>query len=516
VPPPMTAPADPDGDRSLRRALIGLFVAAVSVRALLTRVYWGSEEEDYGNLGLIMGTLQSGFRYIETEHMPLFTTLAAAATALTGDAEAGGEWISILAGSLLVVSTAWVGWRWLSPAAGLLAGALLVLQPDAALYSATPLRITTYASLAMGGIALFGGGRFVAAGVALSLAFLTRFDAAFTLLPAVALGAGFITVTGRPEARRAWIPAAMLLATAIAWAAYYQTEFDTWRFWGDVQNRQGSDPSLGRVARYFAYILPAHIGWIACPAALFGVLAVVAGRARDGLRARWLLLCGAATFGFLLLAVFLSGYRYDHNLFWKWMTASVPLLLLAGAHGAVEGGRRFGPRGAVLAAGLLVVTSLVGYGFEYRSQLQRSDVWYGTQVRLTAWLEQQHGEDRAFVADLIPATWQSRRPTTREVFRWSDDRIPDGGAEAFGEFLQQHDVAVVIWFREEWIDCHRFDDLLAAGTPTTAGPVKLLPIAREDEYGFIAYAVTDDLSATVPQALPPVDAGGIRYLVQEP
>ena len=59
---------------------LGLAALALIYRAILRGRYYGAEEEDYGNLGLIWGTLDSGFTYIETQHMPLFTSLAAAVT----------------------------------------------------------------------------------------------------------------------------------------------------------------------------------------------------------------------------------------------------------------------------------------------------------------------------------------------------------------------------------------------------------------------------------------------------
>jgi len=42
--------------------LLGLI--SLVYRNGLRSVYFGAEEEDYGNLGLILGTLQSGFTYV--------------------------------------------------------------------------------------------------------------------------------------------------------------------------------------------------------------------------------------------------------------------------------------------------------------------------------------------------------------------------------------------------------------------------------------------------------------------
>ena len=76
----------------IQPARIALIAGAVALayRVFLSRVYWGQEEGDYGNLGLILGTVESGFSYVETEHMPMYTWLSAAVCAVVGDAHLAG------------------------------------------------------------------------------------------------------------------------------------------------------------------------------------------------------------------------------------------------------------------------------------------------------------------------------------------------------------------------------------------------------------------------------------------
>ena len=494
----------PRPDRRLVLWALLLAVAAAGWRLRLRGLYFGSEEEDYGNLGLILGTLQSGFRYIETEHMPLFTTLAAAVTAITGDAEAGGELVAVAAGTASVVLTLVIGWRWLSPLAGVLAATALVAQPEAALYSATPLRIGLYGALVLGGVLAVGERRQVLGGVVLGLAFLTRFDAAFTLLPALAILAAW------RRGRAPWLPVAILAGTVAAWAAYYASQYGTPRFWGDVAQRNaGAELGWSTLVGFVGRIVPLHLGPLFAAAAPAGLYLI--WRERDE-RAGWLALAGLSAFGFLILTVFLSAYDWNHNLYWKWMTTSIPFVLLAGAHAVAELMKHLGLRRAGAAVGLLLVLSSgLAYAAQTRSQLQRSDQWYGTQVRLMRWVEAEFPPHVAVLADLIPATWLSRTDTTRQVFLWRQTELPDADPEAFAAFVRDHRIALVFWFREDWVGAQRMAPWLAEAEPQEVGGLRLLPVAEEPGYGFIAWQVVEPgwPDASRP---PPRNAGATAFV----
>ncbi len=493
-------------DRRLALWAAALAVVAAGWRLHLRSIYFGSEEEDYGNLGLILGTLQSGFRYIETEHMPLFTTIAGLVTGITQNAESGGEIVAVLAGTAAVVLTLVIGWRWFSPLAGVLAACALAVQPDAALYSATPLRIGLYGALVLGGVLAAGERRNVLGGVLLSLAFLTRFDAAFTLLPALVLLAAW-----RRDGHRPWIPVVLLACTVAAWATYYHHEFGTPRFWGDVaQRNEGAELGWGTVLGFVGRIVPMHAGPLFALAAPAGLVLVLRERAE---RPLWLALAGASVFGFLLLTVFLSGYDWNHNLYWKWMTTSIPFLLLLGAHGLATLCSRLGsgrgPTAAVVA--LLGVTCGLAYTAETRSQLARSDQWYGTQVRLMRWVEAEFPDDVGVLADLIPATWLSRTTTERRVFLWRQAELPDADPEAFATFVRENRISLVFWFREEWVGAQRMAPWLSDPQPREVGGLRLLPVAAEAGYGFVAWQVVEPgwPDASMP---PPLDAGATSFV----
>jgi hypothetical protein len=494
-------------------------VVALVWRAVLTRLYYGSEEEDFGNLGLIIGTLQSGFTYVETEHMPLFTTLAAAVTGVLGDAETGGEVVAVVAGALVAGLVTWIGWRWFSPAVGVLAGLLVAFQPDSALTAATPLRISTYVALCTLAVLLLGERRTITGAIVLALAFLTRFDLAFTLLPAL------VVLAAVQRDRRHLVAVAIVAATVLAWAVYYRSAMGSFAFWGSVAERSttGGGGGLGTLGLVLLRIVPLHLGYVAAVAApvglVFALRATDEGRSR--FQARWLALCALAVFGFFCVTVALSGYRWDHNLFWKWLCASVPWLVLfasvglvRGASWLISGRRRFGRGVLAILVAIAVVSTAWTWTDQTASQIARSDLWYGTQVRLMRWVEKAYPPDVGLVADLIPATWLSRKPNERRVFRWSGDEVPQGlDARAFGAWLLDNRIALVITFGEEWVGSGRKAPWLSRLAPTTAGPLQLTPVALEPDYGFVAWQVSGAATIPLPSTPPPVDGGAVQIVV---
>jgi hypothetical protein len=521
--------------RSASGAALICGITALLYRSWLSLRYFGAEEEDWGNLGITFGTLQSGFTYVEMEHMPLFTALAAAATAFTADAELGGELVAILSGAVGVATVSWIGWRWLSPAAGLLAGLLLTFQPDSALYAATPLRISTFTALSMLAVTMIGERRRWPAAGFLCLAFLCRFDVLLTIVPAlcalvvVDLWRRRTRTEQNPTDAVQMAPALLPLCLAVfAWAAFYKTKLGTWAFWGGVAERNTGEYShlglAGRLARgletlsgVFTGVLPQHVGHAVLPLALVGFILLLRGRAARPTEARWLALCAAIAGLFFAVTVTLSAYQPNHNLYWKWLSSLVPYLLLLAAHATVtllyllrgdgHGSRRI--LAGVIGLGLLTATAL-DWQAESQRQLTRSEQWYGTQIRLMRWVEEEYPADLGIVADLIPSTFVARRDHSMRFFSWSHEELPHGNPDRFGQWLLENRIGLVIWFREDWVGATRAAPYLQGGWPVDAGPIRLIPIAREDEYGFIAYQVSGSVQLPQPDSQPPANAGAIR------
>jgi 4-amino-4-deoxy-L-arabinose transferase-like glycosyltransferase len=526
------APSPATAGRALGMAAAAGAVA-LAYRVFLSRVYFGQEEEDWGTVGLILGAYQSGLRYIETEHMPLYIDLAGLATFLTGgDAEAGGELVSLVAGTFVVAAITFLGARWFSPLAGLVAGGIVAFQPESALYSATTLRVAMYSALVILGVGLIGHRRFPAAGVVLAAAFLTRFDAVFIFVPALALTVQWFRQKA-PEAdlhwTRRWEGAAValgiLLATAILWSGYYHSQEGTWAFWSAVGERnseayidQGAAAKLGAglhtLKGVLFKLLPRHLGWpllLLAPVGAFLVLARVTANIGP---ARWLLFAGILGWGSFCSIVVVSAYHWDHNLYWKWLTPHVPYLVLLAVHGGIEalkGLARTGGSAMTAAALTLAGIGLLGTGAvfhaETTAQLDRSALWNGTQIHLARWFETHYEEDAGVLGALVPNTYLLRRPSTRRVNYWHDDGIPDDEPEAFGEYLLDQRIAMVVWFREDWVQAMSAAPFLAGGLRVEAGPVTLVPIAREDGYGFIAYRVEGIPGVDHPTEGPPAAAG---------
>ncbi|GEM_PF-1112751 len=538
----------------LHAAAAGLLLALPAgwLRWCMRAQYFGHEEEDWGNLEIVRGILGTKFQFIETEHMPLFTTLSAYATMAVGDSEAAAEGVAVVMGALTVALVTYLGVRWLSPAAGLVAGALVAVQPEAVLYAASPLRESTFTTFLLLGIALVGGQHYGKSAVALSAAFFTRFNAAFTVLPALALQAWWTrgqerrdkaalraaattdderaavdrTPGLKPSLGAALAGGALALAT-FAWARYYHSVLDTWVFWGGVMERNTGDAVADLSGREHALaiaeavfgvafrVLPSHVGWAVVPLAFVGGAWILKGRARDFENARWLTANAATTLGLLLATAFVSTYPSDHNLYWKWLAPTVPFFALLGAHGAVEGVRSLPlparlprrPAIAALAVGLAVAT-LWGYRSETRRQLARSDQWYGTQIRLCDWIEATV-PDAGVLTTGIPTSYLSRRESPIRTYSWHAEDLPRGQQAAFGRWLVENRIHFLLWMAEDWTGAPEAAPHLARGRRVEHGPVTLVPIAREDGYGFIAYRV-DGIDGQDPLPdLPPRSAGGL-------
>ena len=506
----------------LRCALLTA-VPALLYRVFLATVYFGQEEEDWGNLGLIVGTAQSGFGYIETEHMPLYTTLSAVLYRITGDAQVAGELLAITMGALTVGLVAFAAARWLSPTTGLLAGVLVAVQPDLALLSSTTLRTSTYTAFAVATVLAAGERRWLLAGALFWGAFLTRFDAMLGLLPALLLGAAtpWLDEPADRGPGRRFAGAGIALAVLPTWALIYNAAEGTPKFWqGVVDRNTGNFEDLGLLDRLgkgletlwlvAGNVLPDHLSWCVLALVPLGLVGVLRGRARNPRAARWLGFAAVAMTGVFLATVLLSAYRWDHNLYWKWLAVSLPLSLPLAAHGAVLLVQRVGGRGGqLLAVGLALATALPMYRQTWH-QLIRSDAWMGTQVRLADWTERATSADTAVLADLVPATWLSRHPDPKTVYRWSQvkEELPTD-APGFGQWLLDHRVGVVIWFAEEWVGAAQIAPWLGEARPIEAGPVRLTPIAEESGYGFVAWSVSHP-SLPPPTAPVPADAGAIQ------
>jgi hypothetical protein len=507
----LAAVEEPRRDRTVFVSL-GVALVALVWRVRLAGVYMGHEEEDWGNLEIIRGVLDSHFAYVETEHMPLFVWLAAAVARITGDVHLAALIVPVVCGAAAVGLTTWIGMRWLGPAVGVAAGLAMCLQPESALYSASPLRESLYVALMMGGILLVGRQQLGAGAAVLAVAFLARFNVAFSILPALLLWAALCR--DRTIRNRALVAAAAIGAVVIAWAAYYHSETGSWAFWGRVVELNTGDAVadlsaperitavVGAVGGLFGRVLPSHVGWLVVPLAVVGGVRLVREPPAEPEPARWLGWCALGTLGLLALTALVSTYEWHHNLYWKWLTPSVPFLLLFAAYGAAGLLRRAPRRLAVALVALIVVITGLGYGLETHRQVTLSDQLYGTQVRLARWLEQAWEPEVGVLTDGIASSWLHRRHGSIRVFTWRSEGLPKDDPEALGAWLIERRVGLVMWFSEEWFGAVDAAGYLAGGQERRLGPARLVPIVRETGYGMIAWQVVGP-GVPEPDAPPP-------------
>jgi len=507
---------------------LGLGLLALVHRIYLTTVYWGHEEEDWGNLQVIRGIMGDPFGPTETEHMPLFTWLAAAASSLVGDPQIGAEAVAVVCGAATVALAAWIGMRWFSPATGLLGGLLLCFQPESALYAATPLRESLYTMTMLGGVALIGSRRMISGALLLSFAFLARFNIAFSILPALVLWVGTRGSSEKAEGNpqqasrvRGALAIAVLSATVFAWASFYHSEQGTWSFWSGVMDRNTGNAvtdlfvgerfraSFGAVFGLLFIVLPLHIGWAIVPLGLLGAIRRSDSAVTDEDGVAWFTLCGAGTLALLLVTALLSTYEWQHNLYWKWLTPTAPYFCILGVHGAkiaLEGLLRHPLLGrallnkfpattvGVLASLLLVGLTLSSYATETARQVEASSQTYGTQVRLASWVEDTWPEDSSILtwAYSIPAAYLQRMQEHTRVLNWQDPTLPSDDPAALGAWLVKNQVGLVIWYSEEGTGGRAAAVYLENGEVQQLGPVRLEPLVDERSYGMIAYLVVGE------------------------
>lgn len=509
------------GPPSLERGLWALGLSAcLGWRLWLAGRFAGWEESDYGNLAMIQGVLDGGFAHYDMNHMPGYYALGAVVLAVVGDSIVAGKIVSLLGGVVAWALAVALSRRVFGGAVAVIAGALLIVQPEFALYSGSQLREPLYAAYLMACLAALLHQRLGWAGLFSALAFSVRFDAMF-ILPPLLLAGGRAAGPGLGAAAWARLLAPLPLA-AVAWSAYCAVDHGTWAFWShSVEvNVETGGAGEGRglgwaldgarvVAGLGGHLLPWRIGW-----------AVWLGLGWSLLRGRWLgrspealfSLLGALLLGFWLAVGFTGQHAPSHNLYWKWMLPLVPALVPVGVAGlwsaAQAAGARWGRPAMLAVVGMGVLQALVSGVRETERQVLRSQAWYLPQVELAQWVEANVPEDQAMFLDNIPACYIRRRPQERTLISWYDVELSrPGELGALAEALRGQGVRYVLWFREDWTQAPRVAPALSQGGELRAGGLRLIERAREDSYGWIFYQVVEDgASDALPAPLPPLPA----------
>ena len=178
------------------RALLAILVLALAARALCAFVFSGEIDEEGAEYARIAQNLRLGLGYsgIATEGTqlffpPLFPTLIAGMSMLTGNAEIAGRLVSILFGALLVLPVYSIAKRLFGGTAGLGAAALVALHPYLVYLSTTVYCETTYITLLLSAISTTMAAadrpdwqKLVQSGLLYGLAYLVRPEAAAFVL----------------------------------------------------------------------------------------------------------------------------------------------------------------------------------------------------------------------------------------------------------------------------------------------------------------------------------------------
>ena len=342
--------------------------------------------------------------------------------------------VSALLGTAAVGLLAWAGRRLLSPAAGLIAGALLAVAFLPVHYG--HLALNDVPTLAPACLSLLGvativrGGSpagYAVAGVGLGLACATKYTAAILVLCIVAAAA----VAPAPLAARARglvlagvlsgvaflvaNPYALLDLSAFREGLAHQSETA-----GDAGGKLGLGKEGGSV--YYLGTATWGLGWLPALAALAGAVGL-------GLRRRRL---AAVLVPAPLVFLLLMGTQ--ERFFARWLLPVYPLLCLLAAWAAVAAASRLAPRlrlatpVAVAAAGVALCAQGVVYSVHNDVVLSRPDTrqlardWMVAHVPIRS---------KVVIEPFLPAAWaadaESATRGTGNGFRWNKWPTTRGG-----------------------------------------------------------------------------------------
>ena len=493
-------------------------VAGAIWRLWLMGRYAGWEESDYGNLAMIQGVVEGGFRHFDMNHMPGYYGVSALVHLVVNDAVVAGRSVSLVGGLVaLGLSTRIamrLGGRW----CGWLVGLLLVVQPEFALYSSSSLREPLAGAFVLACVSLLISERMFLAGLFAGLAFLVRFDLALVLTPVLVLHA-----CGRPNWRQRMFRGLFPLFLAVLlWSVYCRIDHGTFVFWShsvsvNLETGLGAEAEapgqwwsngVSVAAGLLGWLLPWRIGWgvwFGLVAGLLffvrGVLRVVWGHEESRFSAfqRTHGIRRTVTWTCLLMLGLWAGIGFvgqhspGHNLYWKWLCPIIPILIPVAVTGLLgwmnRATRLVGPYASGTVVLVIVAQAVWSNLHETERQRLLSEAWYRPQLELAQHIEAEIDSDVPMVLDNIPACWIRRTTTNRPMTSWFDVPVQSGDRMGFAKWLEAEQIQWVLWFREDWTQAPRIAPFLADGGTWEMGSVRLVEREREDGYGWIWFEV---------------------------
>lgn len=229
------------------RALLCWTLLAFILRLALVRLFEGVITPDgtqYVALGrsLMAGNFREG---LSTYWSPLYPLLVGLSTRFFSDAEFAGRFVSVVAGSLLVIPAHRLTRVWYGARAAFLVACLVALHPLLIYYSSALLTESTYTLLFTSGIlagwSALSGGRarsYLLAGVAFGACYLLKPEAAgfvFLLLAFVFTRKIFAGATRfKGDARNALLLCAGFMSLAAPYLLYLRRETGAWTISGKL------------------------------------------------------------------------------------------------------------------------------------------------------------------------------------------------------------------------------------------------------------------------------------------
>ena len=245
-------------------------IGAIVYRFWLWDVFAGWEESDYGNIAMVRGVFESGFRSFDMNHMPGYYGFSALILWLYDDAVVAGKLAATLSGAGSIIGIAWI----MKYMAGTIAATLLVLllmfQPEFSLYSASALREPMYTLFVIGVLICALKERWWLLGICASLSFLVRFEFPLVCIPLLFL---LVSRYGYKIVPKIAIP---LVCTILVWVAYCWNTYETVAFWShaastNIETGMGGEAisrwdwcmrGIDIISSLLFYLLPSRLGWL--------------------------------------------------------------------------------------------------------------------------------------------------------------------------------------------------------------------------------------------------------------
>lgn len=471
--------------------LLSCLLSTLAYRLFLLPLFAGWEESDYGNLAMVRGVYESGFRHFDMNHMPGYYAFAALGLFFTDDTELAAKAGALIPGLVSLAIAMFIMLKTKGFEAALILWALASFQPEFSLYSTSALREPLYSCWLMFLLLGIYKKKWLWAGIAAALAFTVRFEAPL-VLSVVAFGAAQFKI------HRILKLITPTLVTVFIWMIYCHFEHGTWIFWGHAA-QVNIDTGLGEGGRTMAWfldglsvsfelltkVLPWRLGLLLW-ASLFYSLILEFFKSGSTSEFRATNFLGLGLMSTWLGIAFIAQHEPSHNLYWKWLYPLVLPCLMMGISGLLFLNRLYPKYRWIVWA---VVLSQAGYSYhkETNRQLNRSQELYTPQVELALWIEENVTTDGRLILDNIPACYLNRRPNEYSLVSWFD--VPTKDEASFSEYLKAQDIRYVLWFEEDWTQAPRVAPFLSVGKKWSHGDVLLTEVRRDEPYGWAFFEV---------------------------